>query len=209
MISFVYFDVGGVVVLDFSGTNKWAQLKKELGIPAKRYAEFEAFWDTYEPEVNAGREVETLLPLIKKRFGSTLPRRYSFLIDGFVNRFEVNKSIWPVISNIHKQCKIGLLTNMYPHMFEAIKKKGLLPKVKWDAIIDSSKEGIPKPNPRIFELAERKAGFTGKEILFVDNSHTHIDAARDFGWQTFLYDSAKPEDSSYRLLKVFQKARAP
>ena len=38
MISFVYFDVGGVVILDFSGTNKWEMVKKEWGIT-------DAYWD--------------------------------------------------------------------------------------------------------------------------------------------------------------------
>ena len=203
MISFVYFDLGGVVELDFSGTNKWKLLKKELGITADKDNEFEDFWNKYEAEVNVGRDVETLIPLIKEKFGSKLPKNYSFLINGFVNRFEVNKSIWPVIDKIHQKCRIGLLTNMYPHMFEAIKKRGLLPNVKWDAIIDSSIVGIKKPDPRIFELGEQKAGVKGNKILFVENSPIHVKAAKNFGWQTFLYDSAHPEDSSNRLLAIF------
>lgn len=115
MVSFVYFDVGGVVVLDFSGTNKWELLKKELGITKNNDAEFESFWDKYEPMVNAGQDVEKLLPLIRIEFSSKLPEGYSLLIDGFVNRFEANKSTWPIIEKVHKKCKIGLLTNMYPH----------------------------------------------------------------------------------------------
>ena len=149
MVSFVYFDVGGVVVLDFSGTDKWDQLKKEIGISKSKDAKFESFWDRYEPKVNAGQDVETLLPLIKRKFGSELPEDYSLLIDGFVKRFEANRSIWPVIEKIHKKCKIGLLTNMYPHMLEAIKNRKLLQKIKWDIIIDSSVEGITKPDSKI------------------------------------------------------------
>lgn len=203
MVSFVYFDVGGVVVLDFSGTDKWEQLKKELGITKNNDAEFESFWDKYEPRVNAGQDVETLLPLIRKEFGSKLPEGYSLLINGFVNRFEANKSIRPVIERIHKKCKMGLLTNMYPHMLEAIKNKGLLPKVKWDVIIDSSIEGVIKPNPKIFKLAEDRSGFRGKDILFVENSQKHIEAAKAYGWQVFLYDSAHPEEASKRLSELF------
>jgi FMN phosphatase YigB (HAD superfamily) len=203
MISFVYFDLGGVVELDFSGTNKWELLKKELGITADKYKEFEDFWDKYEAEVCIGRDVETLIPLIKEKFGSKFPKNYSFLINGFVNRFEVNKSIWPVIDKIHQKCRIGLLTNMYPHMFEAIKKRGLLPNVKWDVIIDSSIVGIQKPDPKIFELGEQKAGVKGNKILFVENSPINVKAAKNFGWQMFLYDSAHPEDSSNRLLTIF------
>ncbi len=203
MVSFVYFDVGGVVILDFSKTDKWAQLKKELEITAGKEREFEVFWNRYEPDVNSGRDVETLIPLIKERFGSNPPRGYSFLMDGFVNRFEANRSIWPVIDKIHTKCKIGLLTNMYPHMLDAIKGRGLMPDVKWDVIIDSSTVGFPKPDPRIFELGEKKANAKGKEIMFVENSQTHINAAKDFGWQIFLYDPANPKESSNKLLEIF------
>jgi FMN phosphatase YigB (HAD superfamily) len=204
MVSFVYFDVGGVVVLDFSGTDKWDQLKKEIGISKSKDAKFESFWDRYEPKVNAGQDVETLLPLIKIKFGSKLPEDYSLLIDGFVKRFEANRSIWPVIEKIHKKCKIGLLTNMYPHMLEAIKNRKLLPKIKWDIIIDSSVEGITKPDSKIFKIAEKRSGFKENNILFVDNSQKNIEAAMVHGWQVFLYDSAHPKEESRRLLESFK-----
>ncbi len=202
-ISFVYFDLGGVVVRDFSGTGKWAQLKMELGITPDKDKAFEAFWGKYEAEVNVGRDVETLVPLIRRKFGSKFPKNYSFLMDGFVNRFEANKSFWPVLSKINQTCRVGLLTNMYPHMCEAIQKRGLLPAVKWDVVIDSSLEGIKKPSPQIFKLGEQRAGVKGKEILFVDNSPEHVKAAKNFGWQTFFYDSANPEESSKKLLALF------
>jgi FMN phosphatase YigB (HAD superfamily) len=205
MISFVYFDIGGVVVLDFSGTNKWMQLKKELGISADKDSDFEDFWSKYEAEVNIGRNLETLIPLIKEKFGSKLPNNYSFLMEGFVNRFEINKSIWSVIDKIHKKCRIGLLTNMYPHMLEAIKNRGLLPNVTWDVIIDSSIVGIQKPDLKIFELGEQRAGVKGEKILFVENTSEHIQAAKKFGWQTFLYDSTHPKDSSNKLGNTFTK----
>ena len=203
MVSFVYFDVGGVVILDFSGTNKWKRLKKELGISIEKDAEFESFWNKYEPKVNAGQDVETLLPLIKRKFSPELPEGYSFLIDGFVNRFEVNRSIWPVIDKIHKQCKIGLLTNMYPHMLQAIENRGLLPKVKWDVIIDSSIEGVIKPDPKIFKLGEERSGFKGGDILFVENSQNHVKVARTYGWQVFLYNPTHPEEDSNKLSVLF------
>lgn len=204
-ISFVYFDLGGVLVQDFSGTNKWKQLKKELGIPKDKNSDFEYFWDKYEVEVNMGRDIDTLIPMIKEKFGSKFPDNYSFLIDGFVNRFEKNRSIWPIVDKIHQKCRIGLLTNMYPHMFNAIRKRGLLPKIEWDVIIDSSIVGIAKSDRRIFKLAEKEAGFKGKEILFVENNPSQAEAAKEFGWQIFLYDSAKPQNSSKRLANIFKK----
>lgn len=33
-IKHVYFDIGGVLLLDFSGTTKWTQLRRDLGFAA-------------------------------------------------------------------------------------------------------------------------------------------------------------------------------
>jgi FMN phosphatase YigB (HAD superfamily) len=210
MIEFVYFDLGGVTILDFSGTDKWSQLKKELGIGVDKEKQFEDFWEKNEPGLCLGkRDTDSLLPLMKQELGISVPDNYSLLIDGFVNRFETNKSIWPVINKIHKVCKVGLLTNAYTGMLDAIKKKRILPDVTWDITIDSSIVGLQKPDPEIFFLAQEKAKASGKEILFVENSPKHTKAAEQFGsWQTFLYDSSKPEDSSNKLSELWNNIGA-
>jgi FMN phosphatase YigB (HAD superfamily) len=192
-----------VVALDFSCTDSWAKLRRELGVGDDREKEFEAFWDEHEPEACAGRDVETLMPLIREKFGSELPSSYSLLIDGFVKRFKTNRSIWPVIEKAHERSRIGLLTNMYPNMLDAIREYGFLPEAKWDIIVDSSVVGLQKPEPKIFDLAEKMAGAKGKGILFIDNSVKNIDAAKEFGWSTFLYDSANPKESSKKLASMF------
>lgn len=204
MVSFVYFDVGGVVALDFSGTNKWQELKQELGIPVRMSQQFDDFWEKYRDEVCIDRDVESLLPLLKKQFNIHMPDNYSLLIDGFINRFEKNTSILPVIDKIHSKFKIGLLTNMYPRMFDEMKKRGLLFDMNWDVIIDSSKRRLQKPDPRIFTLAEKEAEVSGGDILFVENSQGHIEAAKANGWQTFLYDSSNPKKASSDLNQLFE-----
>jgi HAD superfamily hydrolase (TIGR01509 family) len=203
MISFVYFDLGGVVVLDFSKTNKWKQLKKELSIPLERYKEFDDFFNQYGGEVCVGRGTESLLPLIKEKFGVRIPESYSFLVDGFVKRFDKNPSILPVIENISaKGRRVGLLTNAYPNMLKEIQKRKIIPNILWDVIIDSSVVKLAKPDPAIYELSEKKAGVKGGQILFVENSQGHIEAAKKFGWQTFLYDPSSPQKSSLELEKA-------
>lgn len=204
-INFVYFDLGGVAILDFSGTNKWFELKKELGITTEKEKQFRDFWKKYETELCIGKkDAETLLVLMKEQLNVEVPDNYSLLIDGFVNRFVANKSIWPVIDKIHKDCKIGLLTNAYPEMLNAVKERGILPNVRWDVIVDSSVVGLRKPDFKIYRTAQKETGVTGKEILFVDNSSENIEAAKDLGgWQTFLYDSSKAKDSSRRLSELW------
>lgn len=205
MIKFVYFDVGGVAILDFSGTDKWDQLRQELGIVSKQRGKFDEFWDKYERDVCLGRDAESLIPLLEKEFGINLHKNYSLLKDGFVNRFKVNKSIWPVIERIHKQCKIGLLTNQYTKMLDEIRRQELLPPASWDVVIDSSVDSVVKPDKQIFELGEERAGVKGKQILFVENGAKHVNAANDFGWLTFLYDPKNPDKSSQELLNYFNE----
>lgn len=179
MIKFVYFDLGGVVIQDFSGTNNWEEVKKEWNITDK-------YWDEFEPKLCVGKEI------ISPEF-----------LNAFVGRFEANPSIWPVIRAFHQKIPTGLLTNMYPNMFAAIKNKNILPDVVWDIIIDSSIEKIAKPNPAIYKLAQRKAGVKDNEILFVENTKNNLGPASFLGWQTFLYDSARLEESSQKLLDLF------
>lgn len=198
MIKFIYFDVGGVVIRDFSGTNKWEELKTGMGIKAEQVEAFNEIFDKYESEVCVGRDVETLVPMLKEKLGLQLPEDYSFLHD-FVGRFEKNESICPIIERLKNKYKIGLLTNMYPNMLEAIYKAGLMPNTTWDVIIDSSIEKIRKPQTEIFQLAQDRSGFNGEEILFIDNGAKHVEAAKKFGWQGFVYDSSNTEKSNKDL----------
>jgi len=202
MVSFVYFDVGGVVMKDFSGTNKWKLMKRDIGITPEKEKEFDKFWDKYEKEVHVGRDVDTLIPLIAERFHVNSPAGYSLQAD-FINRFEPNKQIWPVIDRIRKDCRIGLLTNMYPRMLNAMIRKGIMPLISWDIIIDSSIEGYQKPDLNIFKLAEQKINIKKDNILFIDNTIENVNAAKDFGWQTFLYDSVDHKNSSRNLLDYY------
>ncbi len=205
MVSFVYFDLGGVVILDMNVGDKWTELRRELGVTPERDAEFIEFFRKYESKSLLGEgQIDDFLPLIKERFHSNLPVGYSLLMDGFIKRFEANKQIWPVIDKISKNYKIGLLTDAYTHMLDEVKKKGIMPDVKWDAVVDSSMVKAKKPETKVFKIAENKAGVSGTEIFFIDNKLQNIDGARNFGWKTLLYDPNNIKESNNELLmKLF------
>jgi FMN phosphatase YigB (HAD superfamily) len=197
MISFVYFDVGGVANLDFSGTNKWDDLRAELGVTPDNRAAYDALWAEYYPKLCTSGDVEDLVPRFRDPLGLHLPADYS-LLNAFVSRFEPNPAIWPAVDEIQRQVPVGLLTNMYKGMFDAIQKTGMLPQAPWAAIVDSSVEGCQKPEARIFQIAQARAGVPA------DNSPEHVDAAKALGWQTFLYDTSNPQQSSEELSSYFK-----
>lgn len=207
MIKFVYFDVGGVVIKDFSKSNKWVELWRELGGEANKLDDFLSLWDKYEGEVCVGRDTDSILPILKEELGIRVPENYSLLTDGFVKRTEPNPSIWPIIAKVKSRVKIGLLTNAYPNMFEKTKKTiGLLPAIEWDVVVDSSLVGYKKPDKEIFEIAAEQCGEKPKNIFYIDNSEIHTEAAKKLGWQTYWYDSGDYEGSSRRL-EVYLKGK--
>lgn len=187
--------------MDFSGTNKWVELKSDLGFKDNKLDIFNEVWERYQNDYDfcIDFDIDRLIPIIEKEHGIILPKDYSFVAD-FVNRFEPNPSIWPVIEKIHQTTRIGLLTNVYPRMLDQIKHRNIMPPVMWDVEVDSSIVGSQKPEQKIFELAQELAKVKKDEILFIDNTKGHINAAKDLGWNTFLYDSKDPVTSSRKLL---------
>lgn len=203
MISFVYFDIGGVLIQDFSANNNWQEFEKEIGVSPDNSQAFVEFWDSHEDEVCKGRDTEEVFSEAKERFDLKVPVNYSVL-DGFAKRFKPNSEIWEAVDEARKKYKVGLLTNMYPGMLDIIFKMKIMPEVEWDVIVDSSIVHAAKPDVEIFEIAEKKADINGGEILFIDNGKRHIEAARRFGWKTFLYDPSNFKKSSVELMTILK-----
>ncbi|EKE00163.1 MAG: hypothetical protein ACD_22C00082G0006 [uncultured bacterium] len=202
-IQYIYFDMGGVAILDFSKTNKWDDLINSLGLSDENKTVFKAFFKERETGICKGEDIENLVPVLRTQFNAKLDPDFS-LLNGFVSRFEKNKKLGTIIKSLEGKVKMGLLTNAYPKMLDAIIARGLLPNVKWDNIVDSSVVSLAKPQKEIFDLAAKQAGVSPKNILFVENSQMHVDAASKLGWQTLLYDPANVDESNTRLLKMLK-----
>lgn len=194
-IKFVYFDVGGVLLLDYSGTNKWTEMKRDMGITQDLDYIFEEIWDKNNSRICIDFEVDTVIPELKKLANLSLPEQYS-LLDDFVNRFEKNDSIWQVAKKAKERYKVGLLTNMYPRMLSKIVERGLIPDIDWDVIVDSSVVGCKKPQDKIYEIAQKESGFIQDDIFFVDNIQKHLDSASKKSWRTLLYNPLNAGESS-------------
>ena len=204
MIKFVYFDIGGVVVKDFSGNDKRGNFKKLIGVEQEFDKEFDKLYDKYEDEdLNLTREVDSLIPILSEKFKIQFPPDFS-LLTYYVDYFQPNTSLWPVITEIKRTSKVGLLTNMYVGMLDLIRDRNLLPSIDWDVVIDSSKVDLQKPDPKIYLLAQKLSGVENGEILFVDNSKKNIDAAKNLGWTIFYFGSSDYEKSSSDLLEFYR-----
>jgi FMN phosphatase YigB (HAD superfamily) len=202
---FIYFDVGGVLLLDFSGTNRWVEMKRDLGVTESTDKIFDQLWQEHRARICLDYPVDKFIVELKKELSLNIPADYSMLAD-FVNRFSLNTSIWPIAEQASKKYQVGLLTNMYPGMLDLIQQQNLIPPVSWDGIVDSSKVGYQKPDSGIYILAEKLAKVKPAEIMFIDNTAEHLVAARKRGWQTLWYDSTNPEKSSQQIIEALSLA---
>jgi len=203
-IKFIYFDVGGVAILDFSKTNQWQEMIQALGVNESNRKNFDEIFDEFEPEICVSKKtLDEFLEVVKSKLGLSLPADYSML-DDFVNRFKANESLHPILNKLSEHFQLGLLTNMYTNMLEKIKERGILPPIEWDVVIDSSVVGYRKPQDEIYKLAEEKSDFEGDKILFVENSAMHIEVAKKRGWQTLLYDPSDISGSNKELEKKLE-----
>lgn len=200
-ISFVYFDVGGVAIKDFSDSDKWDLMLKEMGLDKFSREKVDQIYDGHEDEVATGhRHVDSLIPLYEQEFGINLGVAFS-MQKYFISHFEKNLGIWPIISELKSKLKIGLLTDMYPGMLTGIFEASLVSDTFWDQIVDSSVVGVRKPMPEIYKIAAKQAGVPAEEILFIDNRQKNIDGARRAGWQGFFYDSSNYDQANLDLTK--------
>ena len=200
-IKFVYFDIGGVMLRDFTNTNKWAEMKKDLGVNKENEEIFDSIWQRHRGRICIDCDVDTIIPEFEKEAGIVLPKDYSMLED-FVDRFDPSPSIWLVIDKVKDNYKIGLLTNTYPLMLDMIRAKNKFPKYDWEVIVDSSLVGFQKPESEIYEIAEERSGLKPEELFFIDNLSKNTNAAKKRGWKVFHYDDQNPEKASKELTHI-------
>lgn len=81
---------------------------------------------------------------------------------------------------------LGIITNGHgEHQRNKIKTLGLEKWISRDLIIISGEHGCPKPDKRLFEIAQKKSGKSSGELLIIgDSFQNDIVPASELGWHT-------------------------
>lgn len=87
------------------------------------------------------------------------------------------------LAALHGKYKIGIIANQNPGTAARMKRYGLSRYL--DLIIASAEEGLEKPDPRIFELARKRAGCPpGHAVMIGDRLDNDILPAKRLGLKT-------------------------
>jgi HAD superfamily hydrolase (TIGR01509 family) len=195
-VTFVYLDVNGTIV-QFPH-KAFTQVARDTNQPPDMVETF--FWRHYDP-INCGQ-------MTMDEFSAALGK------DLGLEDFDWNKyyfgNVEPIpgmkelIEWIAANYEIGILTNSMPGSVNELKRVGLIPDIEYAAVVDSSKVGIVKPDPRIYEKAQELAAVEPNEILLIDDTRPNLVAADRAGWHGLWSDEMDPADTIARVKSALE-----
>ena len=198
-VSFVYFDINGCLVRFFHGA--FTRLSQESGVASDVIES--TFWH-YNDAVCRGE-------MIMSEFNAILAKTVGLpSVDWkeyYMQAVEPIEEMKKLVSWSAQHYRVGLLSNIMPGFIDDMIKNGILPKVHYESIVDSSVVHAIKPEDDIYALAEQKAGVHPSEILFVDDSRANLMAAEHRSWKVLWFDSYRPEESAMRIETALDLAK--
>jgi FMN phosphatase YigB (HAD superfamily) len=191
-VSFVYFDINGCLVRFFH--RAFTRLSEVTGAPADVVETL--FWH-YNDQVCRGE-------MDMATFNAKLARELDVAgtvdwLDYYLDAIEPIPVMQELVRWAGEHYRIGLLTNIMPGFVDVMIKKGLIPDVHYDAIVDSSAVKAIKPESKIYTIATSQAHCPAGEILLVDDSRVNLMAAEKHGWHVLWFDDYRPDESAARV----------
>ena len=139
-------------------TNAWARLERgEVG--------FEEFCDLFEAEARAAGGALDARDVMRRVVGGIRPG----MID--------------VVARCRTRHKTGLLTNNWMPVEGGTGPATVLDDL-FDAVVESSRVGVRKPEPRFYEIACEMLDVTPPEAVFLDDLGVNLKPAREMGMTT-------------------------
>ena len=142
------------------------------------------YWDKLDAGSIADSEV---LDAVCARLPERLWDAAKEIYDAWIYRIpEIDGMPALVRSLKDKGVPVALLSNI-SHYF--VTHANEIPSLSlFDFCVFSADLGICKPDPRIFAAACMGGNFDPAQTLFIDDSPTNVQGARDFGLQAYLFD---------------------
>ncbi len=195
-VTFVYFDVNGVLVRFFQ--RAFTALAQDAGVSGDT---IEALFWRHNDAVNKGdMSVEEFNDILAKHIGLESVSWADYYLANVDPIPEMHECVrWA-----SEHYRVGLMSNIMPGFLPEMIKRGLLPDIPYDAIVDSSQVKAIKPEVEIYEVGARMAGVEPQQILFVDDGRMNIMAAEKLGWHVLWFDDYRPEESQARVRQALE-----
>ncbi|AOL22453.1 2-haloacid dehalogenase [Erythrobacter litoralis] len=120
---------------------------------------------------------------------------HALLIAAYAARF--NETVPGEVEGVHdivrrlaeRGVPLYCLTNFGDELFARFRPAQPIFDLFEDIVV-SGTERIAKPDPRIYEILERRSGRPGRALFFTDDNPANVEAARARGWDAHLFTDA-------------------
>lgn len=100
------------------------------------------------------------------------------------------EGVHDIVRNLHNNgVPLYCLTNFGDELFRQFRAEHAIFDLFEDIIV-SGEEKIVKPDPRIYEIVERRSGRSGSALFFTDDNPANVDAALARGWEAHVFTDA-------------------
>lgn len=195
-IRFVYFDVNGCLVRFFH--RALTRVSEEFNASPDLVES--TFWHYNDAVCRGDMSMEDF----NTRLGEVLGVSEIDWMTYYMEEIEVIEHMHELLKVVAENYHVGLLTNIMPGFVNEMLERDLLPKVAYDAIIDSSAVGAIKPEEEIYTIAAKESNCLPSEILLVDDSRSNIMAAGKLGWKVLWFDDYRPDESILRIQQALE-----
>ncbi len=195
-VRFVYFDINGCLVRFFQ--QAFTRLANDTGAAIEQIET--AFWH-YNDAVCRG---ELSVAEFNKVFAQQLGVETVDWENYYLEAVEPIKPMQELLPWAVEHYETGLLSNIMPGFITALQAAHKIPTLPYTQIIDSSEVKAIKPEAKIYEIAQARAGVQPSEILFVDDSRTNLMAAERLGWRVLWFDDYRPEQSVANIRQALE-----
>lgn len=195
-VRFVYFDINGCLVRFFHGA--FTALAEDTGL-APDFVET-TYWHYNDAVCRGDISMEEFNAAMAKRLGLPSMNWKKYYMAAISPIPEMHEYAAWVADHYH----IGLLSNTMPGLIDEMFRTGMLPKLHYDQIIDSSAVHAYKPAEEIYHIAQERAGVAPEEILFIDDSRANLMAAERLGWRVLWFDDYRPKESVERIRQALE-----
>lgn len=197
-VRFVYFDINGCLVRFFH--RAFTALAEETGAPADVIET--TFWHYNDAVCRGDMPMQEFNAAFAEKIGAQALDWQRYYLEAIDPIDEMQELVAWAAEHYH----VGLMSNIMPGFIDTMMQRGVLPKVQYKAIVDSSKVHAIKPEPEIYQTGQAMAGVEPKEILLIDDSRPNLMAAEKAGWHVLWFDDYRPEESVTRIRTALEPA---
>ena len=193
MIKFIYFDFGAVLV---NYDDVFKKVCFEFNLDRDK---FRNFYNNFVLEMDVGKEnVPGFWSQCVEYFGLKNASDYN-LAKSWVSDYKIIKPVFDMMHSLEGKINMGIISNIHADVWWAAFDGGWVPKVTYKEILLSSDLGLMKPEKRIYEIAQNRAGVNPEEILFVDDKEENLVIPSQMGWKTVQFEQFNSLDGVEKI----------